>query len=222
MFRYILFDLDGTLTDPFEGISKCIIYALDSLSVKIDDISELKCFIGPPLFEQFKDYFGFDDNTAELAVKKYRERYKIKGWKECTLFNDVDKLLKKLKSEGKILAVATSKPEIFAESILEYLCIKQYFDFIGGADISHTGRNKKEDVVDYVLKNLSVSDKSEAVLIGDRFYDIEGARTNGIRTISVLSGYGSFEEFQLHNADYIAEDLTDAVRIINEIDQASG
>lgn len=214
MFKYILFDLDGTLTDPFEGISKSIICALKDFGLTVPDLKSLESFIGPPLFDQFKAQYGFSDEQAEHAVKKYRERYSTVGWKECTLVNGTRELLKRLKESGVTISLATSKPEAFAKNILEYFGISEYFDFIGGAEPEHTGRNKKEDIISYVLQNLEVIDKSAAVMVGDRFYDIEGARANGIKTIAFLGGYGSREEFEQHDAAYIACDMEEVGKII--------
>ena len=214
MFDYILFDLDGTITDPFEGISRCVIHALDSFGIKVKDPHELVCFIGPPLFDQFKAYCGFTDTQAEQAVKKYRERYSETGWKECTLVDGTKQLLQQLKAAGKTLAVATSKPECFAVPILRHFEIDKYFTFIGGAELEHSGRNTKEAVIEYVLQNLNVTDRSRAVIVGDRYHDIEGAKKTSIRSIGVLTGYGSREELEAHQADYIAENMTDVLKFL--------
>lgn len=214
MFRYILFDLDGTITDPFEGISRCIVYALESFGIKVEDTRELVSFIGPPLFDQFKVYCGFDDEQAERAVKKYRERYSTAGWKECTLAEGTEELLRELKAQGKVLAVATSKPECFAVPILEHFGIDGYFDFIGGAELDHGGRNSKEAVIEYVLERLGVAERSEAVIIGDRFHDIDGAKKTGIGSVGVLSGYGSREELEEHGADHVAENMSDVLKFL--------
>ena len=214
MYRYILFDLDGTITDPFEGISKCVAYALESFGIKVEDTGELRSFIGPPLFDQFRVFCGFDDRQAEMAVKKYRERYSRVGWKECTLVPGTEELLRELKAEGKVLAVATSKPECFAVPILEYFGIDGYFDFIGGAELEHDGRNSKDAVIEYVLEKLEVEDRSRAVIVGDRFHDIDGAKKTGIGSVGVLSGYGSREELQEHNADHIAENMSDVLKFL--------
>lgn len=214
MFNYILFDLDGTITDPFEGISKCVIYALESFGIKVRDPRELVSFIGPPLFDQFKAYCGFSDTQAEQAVKKYRERYSEVGWKECTLVDGTKQLLKQLKAAGKTIALATSKPECFAVPILQHFDIHGYFDFIGGAELDRGGRNTKEAVIEHVLQNLSVTDRSKAVIVGDRYHDIEGAKKTGISSVGVLTGYGSREELEAHKADYIAENLTDALKFL--------
>ena len=214
MYKYILFDLDGTITDPFEGISKSIVYALESFGIKVEDTGELVSFIGPPLFEQFKVYCGFDDKQAEMAVKKYRERYSEIGWKECTLAEGTEELLRELKAAGKVLALATSKPECFAVPILELFGIDKYFDFIGGAELEHNGRNSKEAVIEYVLDKLGITERDEVVIVGDRFHDIDGAKKTGIRSAGVLSGYGSREELEEHGADHIAADMRDVIKFL--------
>lgn len=218
--KYILFDLDGTITDPFEGISKSIIYAADSMGIAVTDAEALKCFIGPPLFQQFKDFFGFDDAEAENAVKEYRKRYSNIGWRECTLVEGVEKLLSKLKELGYILAVATSKPEVFSVKILDHFDLSRYFDFIGGAQLEHSGRNEKADIIAYVLEKLNITDRSAVIMVGDRFHDIEGARTNEISSLAVLCGYGSLEEFREHKADFIAENMEEAGEIIVKYDNS--
>lgn len=212
--KYILFDLDGTITDPFEGITKSIIYAANGMGISVSDPDSLKCFIGPPLFQQFKDFFGFDDTKAENAVKEYRKRYGEIGWKECTLVEGVEGLLAALKEKGCVLAVATSKPEVFAVKILDHFNLSGYFDFIGGAQLEHNGRNEKADIIAYVLDKLGVTDKSAVLMVGDRYHDIEGARANGIKSLAVLCGYGSLEEFKEHSADFIAENMEEAGKII--------
>ncbi|MCM1055443.1 MAG: HAD-IA family hydrolase [Bacteroides sp.] len=207
MYDYILFDLDGTVTDPFEGITKCVVYALDSLGVKIADPKELCCFIGPPLFQQFKTFCGFDDAQAAEAVRKYRERYESIGWRECKLNEGVAELLARLKETGKKTALATSKPEKFAKLILEYFDIARYFDFIGGAELDINGRNGKKEIIEYVLSALGVTDRSRAVIVGDTLYDAEGAKAAGISCIGVLCGYGTREELREHGADPIFNNM---------------
>lgn len=217
MFDCILFDLDGTVTDPFEGITNCVKYALESLGVKVPDVSALSCFIGPPLFDQFKAFAGFDGDKALEAVKKYRERYAVTGWKECTLTPGTEELLKNLKESGKTTALATCKPEKFAKMILEYFDIAKYFDFIGGAELDTKGRNSKKDVIEYVLDNLHLteSDKSRTVIVGDTFYDIKGAKAAGISSIGVLFGYGTRSELEEHGADFIAESMNEINDLLN-------
>ncbi|MDE7280736.1 MAG: HAD-IA family hydrolase, partial [Ruminiclostridium sp.] len=178
----------------------------------------MNCFICPPLFSHYNESFGFADAHAENAVKEDRQRYSEIGWKECTLIEGVEKLLFNLKEKGYIIALATSKPEIFAVKILDYFGLSKYFDFAGGAQLEHTGRNEKADIIAYVMKKLGVSDKSAVLMVGDRYHDIEGARANGIRSLAVLCGYGSLEEFKEHRADHIAENMEEAGKIIASCD----
>jgi len=217
MFDYILFDLDGTVTDPFKGITSCVKYALESLGVNTPDISALSCFIGPPLFDQFKAFAGFDDDKALEAVKRYRERYSMAGWKECTLTPGTEELLKNLKSSGKKTALATCKPEKFAKMILEYFNIANYFDFIGGAEFDTKGRNSKKDVIEYVLDSLHLKreDKPKTVIVGDTLYDIEGAKAAGISSIGVLFGYGTRIELEEHGADFIVNSMNEIYDLLN-------
>ena len=140
MYDYVLFDLDGTVTDSFEGVTNCVSFALESFGIHIADKTELSCFIGPPLFEQFKSFAKFNDTEAGKAVKKYRERYSVTGWKECKLAEGTEELLQNLKKRGKTVALATCKPEKYAKMILDYFNISEYFDFIGGAELDTKGK----------------------------------------------------------------------------------
>lgn len=214
MYKYVLFDLDGTITEPYEGISKSVIYALDFFGVKTYDESKLRAFIGPPLFDSFKTQFGFDDEKAKKAVEKYRERYGSAGWKECSINEGTRELLEGVKANGKIAALATSKPEEFAKKILEHFGLSGYFDFIGGAEFNVNGRNSKSDIIAYVREKLGIDNPAEAIMVGDRFYDVEGAREEGIDTIGVLCGYGSKEEFIRCDAAYIAENMSEVLPIV--------
>ena len=181
MYKYLLFDLDGTLTDSQEGITKSVSYALINLGVNDlpDDIK--KRFIGPPLKDTFKRYYGFDDEMAEKAIAKYRERYSKVGKFENRPYVGIPELLKKLKEAGRVLVIASSKPTGFVEDILEKFEIKDYFDIISGADLSGK-KSEKEDVIKYALDILGAEygfdeEKSikDVVMIGDRNYDIYGA-----------------------------------------------
>ncbi len=212
-FDYILFDLDGTLTDPYVGITESVKYALNFFGKPIPDDEALKQYIGPPLIWSFKELAGITGDDTVKAVKKYRERYETIGWKENALLDGAEKLLANLKKKGKILGLATSKPEKTSIQILEYFGIDRYFDFMGGASMDLT-RNTKVQVVNYTLKNLGVADLSKAVLVGDRHHDIDGAKEAGIASIGVLVGYGSRSELENAGADYICETLADVEKIV--------
>lgn len=212
-FDYILFDLDGTLTDPYVGITESVKYALNFFGKPIPDDEALKQYIGPPLIWSFKELAGITGDDTVKAVKKYRERYETIGWKENALLDGAEELLADLKKKGKILGLATSKPEKTSIQILEYFGIDRYFDFMGGASMDLT-RNTKVQVVNYTLKNLGVADLSKAVLVGDRHHDIGGAKEAGIASIGVLVGYGSRSELENAGADYICETLADVEKIV--------
>ena len=215
MYDYILFDLDGTVTDSFEGVTNCVSYALKSFGIHISN-TELSCFIGPPLFEQFKEFAKFDDLQAETAVKKYRERYSVTGLKECTLAKDTEELLKYLKEQGKTVALATCKPEKYAKMILEYFNISRYFDFIGGAELNPKGRTGKYEVIEYVISKLGISadDRAKTIMVGDTFYDIDGAKKAGIASVGVLFGFGTEAELNAHGADYTVKGMKEIINII--------
>ena len=213
MFQYVLFDLDGTITDSFDGITKSVSYALEHFGIKVENRRELKCFIGPPLLESFMEYYGFSKEQAEEAVRIYRERYFKTGLYEGELISGVTQLLSDLKAAGKTVALATSKPEILATRILEHFNLTDYFNFIGGSELNGP-RHTKDDVINYVLEKLGNPDKSQTVIIGDRHHDVDGAKATGIHSIGFLGGFGDREELERAGADYIAETFADAAKII--------
>lgn len=201
-WRYLLFDLDGTLTDPMLGITRSVQYALRRFGIEIDDLRTLCRFIGPPLKESFRDFYGMDDEQATRAVALTREYFAPRGIFENRLYEGIPELLTELQAAGYVLAMATSKPEPFARQIAEHFHLADRFTLIGGATMDGT-RTAKRDVVRYVLGALDVEDPTAAVMIGDRRYDIEGAAAEGIASIGVLWGYGSREELAAAGAGQI-------------------
>ena len=202
MYKYILFDLDGTITDPGEGITNSVAYALDKFNIKVSDKTSLYKFIGPPLIESFMEFYNFSKEDAIKATALYREYYKDKGIFECELYDYIDELLKKLKDSGYKVILATSKPQEFAERILEHFDILKYFYFVAGASMDES-RNKKDQVIKYAIDNMPIEDVELSIMIGDRKHDVLGARVHGIKTIGITYGYGSREEFIENNAAYI-------------------
>lgn len=203
---YILFDLDGTLTDPKEGITKSIAYALKKLDAPCLDEKTLESFIGPPLIESFREICGFDISKAEAALTFYRERFKKVGLYENILYPGIEGLLSALKKKGITLAVATSKPTIFAEKILDHFNLNQYFDIVVGSNLDGT-RTAKNEVIHEVLKQLSFPPKENVVMIGDRKYDILGAKKEGIPCVAVGYGYGSQKELELSKPFHIVQSI---------------
>ena len=202
--QYILFDLDGTLTDPMVGITKSVQYALKHYGIEENDLKKLCLFIGPPLKDSFMEYYGFSEEKAAEAITVYREYFSETGLFENMEYSGIRDVLAELKAAGKRLYVATSKPELFSKQILEHFRLTEYFDFIGGANMDET-RVKKGDVIRYVLEENQITDLDQVVMVGDRKHDILGAKEHGLDSVGVLYGYGSREELQSAGADWIVD-----------------
>lgn len=214
-YNYVLFDLDGTLTDPGEGITNSVAYALKKYGINVDDKTQLYSFIGPPLHESFEKYYGFSKEESLKAVDCYREYYRDKGIFENSVYDGVVSLLKMLSDNGKKIILATSKPEVFAKRILEHFSLNGYFEFAAGANLDGT-RTNKADVIEYALESCGITDKDSVVMVGDREHDIIGANKNGIDSIGVLFGYGSREELENAGATYIAETVEEIAKFIKK------
>ncbi len=202
-YHTVLFDLDGTLTNPGVGITKSVEYALNRYGITVKDRGELYPFIGPPLVDSFMKYYGFSKEKALKAVEIYREYFRKTGLYENEVYPGIPEMLNTLKEAKKTLLVASSKPEEFVLTILKHFHLSDYFDFVGGAAMDET-RTKKEDVVRYVLQKAQVSDPGSAIMVGDRKFDVEGARAQGIDSMAVTYGYGSLEELTASRPDYLA------------------
>ncbi len=208
----ILFDLDGTLTDPMIGITKSVQYALRSFGIIEDSLEKLTPFIGPPLKGSFQKFYGFSDEKAEEALCKYREYFSVTGMFENKVYDGIPALLAKLKESGKKVFLATSKPEIYAKQILEHFSLSTYFDFVGGSLLSGE-RVEKPDVIQYVLEQNQLK-KEESIMVGDRSFDIIGGHSKGLFSIGVLYGYGSRAELEDAGADQIAQTVDDLEKLI--------
>ena len=202
MFQYVLFDLDGTLTDPGLGITNSVMHALKKWNITVENRAELYKFIGPPLYESFMKYYGFSKEDAEKSVEYYREYFSVKGLYENEVYSGVIDLLKMLKNSGKTLLVASSKPEKFVLEIMRHFGLSSYFHTIAGATMDGS-RIDKADVIEYALKNAGVTDIDSCIMIGDREHDILGAKHFGMKSIGVLYGYGDEAEHMAAGADYI-------------------
>ena len=213
MYQYILFDLDGTLTDPGIGITNSVAYALKKWNIEAEDRSELYKFIGPPLLDSFQKYYGFSEEEAAQAIEYYREYFKVTGIYENTMYDGTEELLKKLKQSGKTIVLATSKPQEFAEIILKHFNLDQYFDYVAGATMDGS-RSKKSDVILYALDQIGLNDRAKAVMVGDREHDILGAKHAGLDSIGVLCGYGDREELEHAGATYVVEKIEDVWELV--------
>lgn len=204
--QYLLFDLDGTLTDPMVGITRSVQYALRYYGIEEPDLMKLCPFIGPPLKDSFMMYYGFSAEQAVEAIAKYREYFSVTGLFENKEYAGIRDMLLRLKSGGKKLYVATSKPELFAKQILDHFSLSDYFEFIGGASMDET-RIRKGEVIRYVLQETGLIDLDQAVMIGDREHDMIGASENGLDSIGVLYGYGNYEELSASGAGEIVKSV---------------
>lgn len=211
MINSFFFDLDGTLSNSFEGISGGILYALEHLGVPAPQRDSLKSFVGPPLFDEFKRRFDMDDDTAREAVRLYREYYPQKGIYEQHPIDGAEELLRSLRVQGMTLCVATSKPQEYAEKVIKIFGFENYFDGVVGATFDGSISAKK-DVIALALRKTDSSPET-ALMAGDRFYDVEGAHACGVRCVGVLCGFGSRAELEKCGADFIAEKLLDIVKI---------
>ena len=209
-YDVFLFDLDGTLTDTGPGIRNSVAYALKQQGISVSDMSELNRFVGPPLIDSFKNFYGMNDEQADKAVADYRSVYAEKGIYENNIYDGMRDLLKTLFEKGKTLAVATSKPERFAKLIVDDLQISQHFTIVAGADMEGT-RNKKSLVIEYALDALNVTDRNRVLMIGDTKFDVIGARECGIDCLGVLFGYGSRQELEEAGAAYFCEDVASII-----------
>lgn len=215
-YDYVLFDLDGTVSDSKPGIITCIKYALDGKGIPYPDEEIFHKMVGPPFRVSMKEFLGLDMPVIEQLITLYRGKYEVDGWRDCKLYDGIVDLIKSLKSAGKKLAIATSKPHKFTDLMVEGLGLSPYFDFVGGASCDASAETKA-DVIELVLSNLKVKDRSKVLMLGDRLYDIEGAHKCGLRCGAVLWGYGNLKEFEDYGADYIF-DTPDDVRkfVLNE------
>lgn len=204
--KILLFDLDGTLTDPAIGITNAVQKALSYFRLPEEPRENLYKFIGPPLVDAFMEFYGFSHADAETALKVYRSYYREIGLFENHVYEGIPEMLYALRSAGKTLAVATSKPEEFSVRILEKFGLAQYFHYICGASFDES-RAQKEQVIAYALQKCGVQNRGEVVMIGDRKHDILGAKINCLDSIGVLYGYGNRTELETAGADAIAESV---------------
>ncbi len=211
-YASVLFDLDGTLTDPGKGIRNSVAYALDKMGLPKQSQQELNLFIGPPLQEGFRRLCGLDEKQVNEAVAYYREYYQEKGIFENVVYPGVEQMLQTLKNNGRRLIVATSKPEVYARQILEHFCLAPYFAYIAGGNLDGS-RCTKSEVIRYALEKCRIKKGTGCVMVGDRKHDIIGAKSEGIASVGVLYGYGSREELVMAGADVLAEYVKDVTAV---------
>lgn len=205
-WNHLFFDLDGTLTDPMQGITRSVQHALRHFGIEVRDLETLCPFIGPPLKDSFRELYGMTEAQAGEAIVRYREYFAARGIFENKLYAGIPELLAELQKAGATLVMATSKPTPFARRIAEHFGFAERFTLISGSTLDGA-RTTKSDVIRHALGELRLGEVASAVMIGDRRHDIEGAATTGLDAIGVLWGYGSREELEAAGAKLLAADI---------------
>ncbi len=213
-YRLIAFDLDGTLTEPKRGLIRSFVHALSRMGVDYGPEEKMTRFIGPPLYTEWKAEFGFSDAEADRALSYFHEYFDNRGWAENEVYEGIEDVLKGLKEQGKILVLATSKPQIFAEKIMAHFGLDGYFDCLSGA-MDDKRADKKSEVLAAALSRFPDVGKSDCILVGDRKFDAEGAAICGIDSLGVLYGHGSREEIAAAGFTAIAKTVPDLLTLLS-------
>ena len=216
MITCLLFDLDGTLTNPQEGITNCVQHALRAFGIEEPDLEKLIPFIGPPLIQSFMEFYNMSEEDARKAVAVYRERFSTVGLFENFPYPGIADMLAELKAQGKILAVASSKPTVYVRRILEKFELAPYFNVIEGSNLDGT-RVDKKDVIAEVLSQLDNPSADDLLMIGDRKFDVIGARETGFGCVGVRFGFAAPDELEQSGAVYIADTVQDLHRYLINI-----
>lgn len=213
-YGYVIFDFDGTVADTGEGILRSLQYSFEQMGREIPDMSDLKRFIGPPVYYSYTHFYGVGEDEVEAYIRKYRERYKEKGIYECRLYDGMKELLFELKCRGVKLGIASSKPEHLIYSVADYLGITQSFDAIVGVKSDNSRHSTKKDIILEAAEKLGAADKEKVLMVGDRCFDIDGAAEAGVKSCGALWGYGNKKEFIEHNANMMAENPLDVLKFV--------
>lgn len=212
-YDYVIFDFDGTVVDTGEGILKSLQYSFEQMGREVPDLDDLKRFIGPPVHYSYTHFYGVSEEEVGMYIKKYRERYKIKGIYESRVYDGIIWLLDKLRANGIKVGIASSKPEHLIYSVADYLGITDKFDAIVGVRIDDSNHSSKTGLVLEAMKKLGATEKEKVLMVGDRCFDIDGAKGAGVDSCGVLWGYGNEAEFRAHGADYIVKKTSEIEKI---------
>ena len=222
MFQYCLFDLDGTLTDPKEGITKSVQHALKYFDIEEPNLDKLEPFIGPPLKDSFMEFYGLSEEQALKAIEVYRERFAPIGVLENMMIPGTEQMLRHAGEKGIHLAVASSKPLVFVRQILQHFQIEKYFEVVVGSELDGT-RGTKEEVVKEALRQLGILQmehpvrKNLCAMVGDRKFDMQGAKAHGLTAIGVSFGYAAPGELEAAGADIVADTMEQLEELLTEI-----
>lgn len=217
-YTAVLFDLDGTLTDSQVGITKSVQYALAKFGIEERNLNKLVPFIGPPLTDSFQKIYGLDVTQAYQAREYYREYFAVKGIYENRVYPGIPALLGNLSRQGKRLFVATSKPTLYAEEIVRHFGLAPFIKLVVGSNMDGT-RTDKQEIIEFIAAELAGTDKSQIVMVGDRKFDVIGARKAGIDCVAVAYGYGTREELAGESPTYLAETIEDLACILGAGDK---
>ena len=213
--KAVLFDFDGTIADTGRGIIHCVKNVLRDRGIEEKDEGRLRYFIGPPLVVSFKHLFGLDEDTAQEYVRQYRVYYSQGGMYELDLYDGIPETLERIRAMGLTMGIASSKPGAYLQALLEHLGIAQYFSCISAPEIG-TVNPPKCELIAAAMEQLNVRPE-ECIMVGDRFFDIEGGAQAGVRTIGAAYGYGGRAEMEAYNATWIAETTTEIAELIETL-----
>lgn len=214
VYKAVIFDFDGTVADTGEGILRSLQYSFSAMGREVPDMSDLKRFIGPPVYYSYTHFYGVSEDEVELYIKKYRERYKEKGIYECALYDGMRELILELKSRGVKTGIASSKPEHLIYSVADFLGVTDLFDAVAGVKSDNSRHSTKKDIILEAMEKLEETDREKVLMVGDRCFDIEGARAAGVKSCGALWGYGNKEEFLEYKADFIVEKPIDVLKLL--------
>ena len=209
----VCFDFDGTVADTSLGVKKSIIYALDKKGIPVGDPNNLDYFLGPPLYESFSNIYGADEKSSEALVNTYREYYNVKGKYELEFYLGMPELIKLMFEQGIPAAVVSSKPKIYLEQILKHFNMEKFFKTVVGPELENKNSNK-ERLVREAISNMNLENSKKILMVGDRFYDIQGAKDAGISSAAVTFGFGQTTELIDSKPDYIVDDVKALSKII--------
>ena len=202
-YDYVIFDFDGTVADTGEGILKSLQFAFSDQGDPVPDLSDLKKFIGPPVYYSFTAFYGVPEDRVGDYIKSYRARYREKGVFECELYPGMRETLQTLRQHGVRLGIASSKPQTLIYDVMEHLGITSLFDAVTGTAFDDSRHASKTDLIESSMEKLGATDRGRVLMVGDRLYDLDGAAGAGVDSCGVLFGYGSEEEFRAHHATHI-------------------